>query len=1736
MAASEAVDECRLASFLQFDRAAIAQLAVAADVAALLLRVQQRAQDFDELKAAKLVADVNFEQEMHTAQTRVDAAKAQLDAAVLETRSLRSKTADQERDISAAHSELISLKSRNSSLELENQTLSSRMETLESSKQETVVALSRCNEDSAKQQEEYDTLQTRFLDARREIANLETKIHEYNASEISAKFKEQSLQQEIDRLKKNNEWLNTELTAKTSEFSTFRKEKITELSQLQYELESVSAQLSATQQSSNSFKQCLEDCTRKYDVSIYETKSLKDQLIEQEEGFRSEMSSQQRLTELWERSAKEARSRVIELEEQIDQTYSKESQEAAKWFAKAESEKERADELDRRTAELETTIENLEIQADQASSNGNSSLALFSPTAQALSTSKKVGMSMTQLYTEFLSTKSELEHEKRKNNRIQNDLDNLVSEVESHAPRFAAQREEFQQMQVELAEMSGLLDEASQLKEEAERAAKALKIEAEDAKRESRLFQQQTRDLSRQVQHLLGELSNLGNSTPLTPAEQDALRQIIESGEDWGSLSDVQLTITERLVVYRNIHELQNQNQQLLKVVRDLGSKMEEEEKRHEARLENLESEAVEKATQALEDMDTEIKRMKVKMESYVRERDMFRRMLVNNGNGIPQAQESTNGATPRSEQSEQDYPRIIRELQSQLDACRSEMGTDNKTLRDQIRQLTDERSQFHVETLKSKSQLDLLTERYNILTNTYEMTKNEIEEIKKRNLHQQEIIAKQDSRTQQNVADLIDTNSLAESLKTETLNLKSEIQLLKSIENRLVEDNHNLVAERGRLNGLLSSLQSMQNDHERIDSDQRRRNERQVENFEAEIKSLKAKINEERDEAKQINLRREFETKEYNEKLEKVNFEFASTREKFIATKTSEEHLYSRVEELTILLKSAEDKVSVFLYRRQGEGNMDTEVSEVERLQVEVSELKKDLKFAQTELKDAKVHEMEYQRIAAAAEDTLENFTATHDEFKAQMEKEASQRNAEITRLEEKINMYTEELNKSNQELSQVRLQQESKRRELEESRKILEQELSATKNELVQASETRKALQEDLQKVHGIAREAQTNYDRELIKHAEAARSLSQLRDDKSALELQSRTLNKELELFKNNSANAESLWAVQKERFEREIEELRTRCSDLVTQNALLHSQLEHVTSQAFKIRQSAQVVVDSDSTPHDKPLEELREIVRFLRKEKEIVDCQYELCLQESKRFRQQIEHTTRSLEETRSTLEKERQQAAESNQSSARHQELLEKVNESNVLRESNASLRAENAQYAKVVQESQSRIEILTLQLHPLRERQGEMEAELEAKEQQIVLLKEDCDRWKNRTNAILQKYDRIDPAELQEIKDKLAAAIIERDEKTSSLEKFNKEVESLNVEHENKLNNIVAGWKKRVEKLMTQSKDKMSALRKDHADDKEQALVNLATELNTLRESHTQIQQEIVIIRQERDEAIRQVQDASAKASAENNTEASTALLKEVERLVQESAQKEEEFNFAIAQRDQELVSARTAESNVRKQALKMKDQLLAAKKQIAESEAARTGPSQAATTESVEEEVAKRLAETSQDASVDVEALVQSRIETIRVEFEEEKANAVAEAIGQALSQVNSVHETAIDMESAVLERIKQEQSKWEESAAAREAELALHYSQEMEQIREKGRSALKTHVEGIVAKRVEQIQAQDIAKRQEEIQQAVEASLAAKTIEFENEIAERNKAAVENAQKEWDLRSKVTNSRKE
>jgi nucleoprotein TPR len=89
-------------------------------------------------------------------------------------------------------------------------------------------------------------------------------------------------------------------------------------------------------------------------------------------------------------------------------------------------------------------------------------------------------------------------------------------------------------------------------------------------------------------------------------------------------------------------------------------------------------------------------------------------------------------------------------------------------------------------------------------------------------------------------------------------------------------------------------------------------------------------------------------------------------------------------------------------------------------------------------------------------------------------------------------------------------------------------------------------------------------------------------------------------------------------------------------------VLHQHLDNVSSQAARIRQAADSSVGTPGEAEaadgtETKLSELRAVINYLRKEKEIVDMQLELCKQENARLKTQIGHLTRDLEDTRATL-------------------------------------------------------------------------------------------------------------------------------------------------------------------------------------------------------------------------------------------------------------------------------------------------------------------------------------------------------------------------------------------------------------------------------------------------------------------------------------------------------------------
>lgn len=90
-------------------------------------------------------------------------------------------------------------------------------------------------------------------------------------------------------------------------------------------------------------------------------------------------------------------------------------------------------------------------------------------------------------------------------------------------------------------------------------------------------------------------------------------------------------------------------------------------------------------------------------------------------------------------------------------------------------------------------------------------------------------------------------------------------------------------------------------------------------------------------------------------------------------------------------------------------------------------------------------------------------------------------------------------------------------------------------------------------------------------------------------------------------------------------------------------MLHAHLETFGAQAAQrpapIDENGQPIIVDEGvvTDSSNSSEQLREVIRYLRREKDIIDLQLEFSKQEATRLRQQLEFATRNLEESRQAL-------------------------------------------------------------------------------------------------------------------------------------------------------------------------------------------------------------------------------------------------------------------------------------------------------------------------------------------------------------------------------------------------------------------------------------------------------------------------------------------------------------------
>jgi nucleoprotein TPR len=954
------------------------------------------------------------------------------------------------------------------------------------------------------------------------------------------------------------------------------------------------------------------------------------------------------------------------------------------------------------------------------------------------------------------------------------------------------------------------------------------------------LLRQQLRDLSSQIKMLLAEEQYRERGLEELTADERLEIERKARGEQGGwtqNESDTNQLISLRLVIYRNVSEMQEKNEQLLKVVRELGDRMEGEEAQKKAAESAANAQEVEELRHQVSRYKDELQATAAQIDSYVKERDMFRRMLQRRGDlhpdvdlqamfgqSVPPATPQRNGAemiaqTPRSKDVE-DLNKILKEQQTFFDQYRNESSQDRKVLKDQVDALGRDKSALQADIAHWKSQKTLSDERLQMLQTNFNGLRNENSELQKRTQQMSENAAKQDLRTQQVAEELVEARSMADSLRNENANTKAEKELWKRIESRLTEDNKNLMDERSRLNKLVADLQSLQNERELSDSETRRRLQSRVESLESELTDTKKKLEQEAEDGRKSTLRREYDESQSRTRIDDLVKSLGNVREELVAAKTTRDSLQSRVDEMKIELRSAEERVAALQPRPtpraqpqqngEQEQNGDDELSSEQCFALQVSDLKRDLELARNELEAAKQQVEQYRVIAQGTEDELASFTETSDQYKEETDRQIAEKDARANELQQRVDDLLAELTTTNNELSELRSKHDDSDRILNEQKTSFEGELARLRDDAERHATEKTLYQQDLKAQAEIAQQAQQSYEDELLKHAEAAKNLQSVRKEYNELRTEVAGVRAEAEAAKVSLEQAEESWSEQREKFEHELDEAKRRKQDVDEQNRLLYQQMESFSTELSTLRSGRAVPAGDGEERSGTPSGDgnMQEVVKYLRREKEIVDVQYELSMQESKRLQQQLEYANSQLEETRQKLAEERRQSANKMASESSTQKLAETINQLNLYRESATTLRNEAHQYREKLEEKSKELERLVAEVEPLKGRVGELEGELESKDGEMKLLQDDRNHWRERTQNIISKYDRVDPAELEDLRKQLEDLKAEKERLETEQAPLREQVENADKQIEEAKDEVSKPLNAKLEAFRTQAKE----------------------------------------------------------------------------------------------------------------------------------------------------------------------------------------------------------------------------------------------------------------------------------------------------------------------------------------
>ncbi|XP_067218458.1 nucleoprotein TPR isoform X2 [Chanodichthys erythropterus] len=1222
---------------------------------------------------------------------------------------------------------------------------------------------------------------------------LQLKLDELQSSEVSIQHREKRMEQEKELLQNQNTWLNSELKSKTDELYTVSRDKGKEILELRCSLETKKEEVTRLQDQVNTLKKNNDNMQKSTEDLMNKLKEAKEQRASMEEKYRNELNANLKLCNLYKDAAADSESKNAELNRAVEELNKllKEAMEANKGTEKKLSElrgvREKAEsDLHEKVRNLEKELENANTRLAEFKRRGvpaltEEELTNLSPTAAAVAKIVKPGMKLMELYNAFVEAQDQLHLEKLESKRVNKVLDEIVLEVETKAPILKRQREEYENMQKSMTSLCSKLEQAMKevhrLQKETDEANKrALGLE-----RDNQRSKRQLADMSEQVSVLLVEVEEArGNQV----VREDLSSAVSSSSEVQGS----------RQVAFRSVQELQQQNQNLLAQIRDLEEQRERDQNQAKTARQTELEQSLEKVQKELEQIKEQQNHQKQLADSAIRQRDMYRILLQTAGVELPpQGSEagsqsttpnrpgpmSTRSTPLRSAASESfqatQAKAALKQLNDAFVTYKKEKAENDKLLNEQIERLRGQVSDLLSQKAKLSSQLEFAFKRYEMLQENVNGFRREIEALREKNQKMSATHQRHEQIIHTMTQDLREANEKLTMAELRVENIRKERDILKQVENRLSQEKESVLTEQRGQNLLLTNLKSIQLMTERSETETKQRYNNHIQRLEKEIIQLKKKLEQEVEQRHALERNQDAQLLEVKKQLEAQTALHQKTKE---LLRTAEQQATSMRQQLNNENLGTAPKQPVrTLPRVSAPGVPQQEVDELQARLQQAEEQNSDLK---ERLKNTTTNVEQYRSMVLSLEESVNKEKQLAEQARTSIDSQLKT----ARELNQQLEARLLEAEKEKLELQEEKMKAvesvEERVKELKRSMTDMQTELQDALQRAAAAVAQEQRATQDSKLQAKLAAEAQNKYERELMLHAADVEALQTAKKQGQLSAQNLKQLEDKAQKAASELHQGRTNWEQQEKRLREELSKEQKRAEELQKQNTMLHEQMENLSS---KITASTQQQTARESSlnislnEEGKSHEQILDILRFVRREKEIAETRLEVAEVETLRYKQRMEYLEGELKELQDSLNAEREKLQVTTKTLTQQEDMMKRMESMSALTETNKMLKNEKNRLEHELQQTKAKMRKLEADIKPLLDSNAELSEKSGMLQAEKKLLEDDVKRLKARTQQLLSQQKDTDQEESKKLNSEREAHLKRIQQLTEETGKLKNEV-----------------------------------------------------------------------------------------------------------------------------------------------------------------------------------------------------------------------------------------------------------------------------------------------------------------------------------------------------------------------